>query len=75
MVSMTRIPLAWLLKDTNNDLVIVDFAHMRITELQDNVFKQLTRHIEMVVLHTSISIIEPAAFAGLEGIKCLSFRR
>ena len=77
MVSLTRIPLAWLNSYVDEDkLVICDRCrHMKITELHDNVFKHITHNVTEVELEMHVSVIEPYAFVGLEGIKHLTFKR
>ena len=79
MVSTARIPSAWLKsKQWGNQLVIHDLSSespVKITELQDNIFKQLIANVTTVELYTSITIIAPAAFAGLEDIVHLVFER
>ena len=73
MISTTRIPLTWLNADVEDgELEINDMLKtIQVTELHNNVFKQLTHNVTMVMLYTHIHHIEPEAFAGLEGIKHL----
>ena len=77
MVHMTRIPLAWLQSNVGGSALIIsdyDSEQIQITELQNNVFKQLSNNITTVKLHSHLTLIEPHAFAGLEHIEFLELK-
>ena len=75
MISMTPIPLAWLKPNVESCELEVDDTEksLQVTELNNNVFKQLNHNVTTVILRTHVSYIEPHAFAGLEDINYLEF--